>query len=246
MPALIRTELLALRTIRTPWVVIAAAVVATVAICVTSVLDAGEQGAASIGTAGGMLGVLDATGKGSVVALLLGVLVVAGEFRHETVTTTFLQTPRRIRVLAAKATAAALVGAALGFVNLQAALAVGLPSGAVQPSLLNGDIALRVVGQVLAYPLYGLLGVGLGALLIYQPVAVVLPLAWVLFVEGLVSDLLPHEFSAWSLKGVTAALANAGDYTDVLPVAAGGLVLLGYAALLLLAGTARVVRRDIT
>src|SRR5688572_6083177 len=102
MPALIRTELLALRTIRTPRVVIAATVVATVAICVTSVLDAGRQGAASIGTAGGMLGVLDATGKGSVVALLLGVLVVAGEFRHETVTTTFLQTPRRIRVLAAK------------------------------------------------------------------------------------------------------------------------------------------------
>ena len=31
-------------------------------------------------------------------------------------------------------------------------------SGAIQPQLVNGDIVLRVIGLVLTYPLYALLG----------------------------------------------------------------------------------------
>jgi hypothetical protein len=115
----------------------------------------------------------------------------------------------------------------------------------VQPSLLNGDILLHVLGLLLAYPLYGVLGVGIGALLIHQSVAVALPLAWLLLDHALM-DRLPQALAPWSLNAVTAALANAGELKAVLPVLAGGLALLGYAALLLSTGTARVVRRDIT
>jgi hypothetical protein len=51
--------------------------------------------------------------------------------------------------------------------------------------MVNGDIGAAVVGLLLAYPLYALLGVGLGALLLSQPVAVVLPLLWTALLERL-------------------------------------------------------------
>jgi ABC-2 type transport system permease protein len=245
MPALVRTELIALRTIRTPWILAAVTVLVTLVLTLTPVIDSGKNGAASIGTSAAMLAVLDAIAKGSVVVLLLGVLTVTSEFRYGMATATFLQTPRRLRVLAAKAVTVIVVGSALAVVNLAAALAVGLPTGAVQPSMLNGDIRLHVLGLLLAYPLYGALGVGIGALLIYQPVAVVLPLAWLLLEHGL-ADNLPRTARPWSLSAVTSALANAGNVEAVLPVLAGGLALLGYAALLLSLGAARVLRRDIT
>jgi ABC-2 type transport system permease protein len=245
MPALVRTELIALRTIRTPWILAAVTVLVTLVLTLTPVIDSGKNGAASIGTSAAMLAVLDAIAKGSVVVLLLGVLTVTSEFRYGMATATFLQTPRRLRVLAAKAVTVIAVGSALAVVNLAAALAVGLPTGAVQPSMLNGDVRLHVLGLLLAYPVYGALGVGIGALLIYQPVAVVLPLAWLLLEHGL-ADNLPRTARPWSLSAVTSALANAGNVEAVLPVLAGGLALLGYAALLLSLGAARVLRRDIT
>ena len=245
LSSLIQTELLALRTIRTPWILAALTVLVTLVLALTPVIDSGKNGAASIGTSAAMLAVLDAIAKGSVVVLLLGVLTVTSEFRHGTATVTFLQTPRRLRVLAAKAITVIAAGSALAVVNLAAAMAVGLSTGAVQLSMLNGDLGLHVLGLVLAYPLYGALGVGLGALFIYQPVAVVLPLAWLLVEHGL-ADNLPRTVRPWSLSAVTSALANAGNVEAVLPVLAGGLALLGYAALLLSLGAARVLRRDIT
>ena len=245
LSSLIQTELLALRTIRTPWILAALTIVMTLVLALTPVIDSGKNGAASIGTSAAMLAVLDAIAKGSVVVLLLGVLTVTSEFRHGTATATFLQMPRRRRVLAAKAGTVIAIGSALAVVNLAVALAIGLSTGAVQLSMLNGDVRLHVLGLVLAYPVYGALGVGVGAVLIYQPVAVVLPLAWLLVEHGL-ADILPRTVRPWSLSAVTSALANAGNVEAVLPVLAGGLALLGYAALVLSLGAARVLRRDIT
>jgi ABC-2 type transport system permease protein len=245
MSTLVRTELLALRTIRTPWILAAVTVLVTLGLALTPVIDSGKNGAASIGTSAAMLAVLDAIAKGSVVVLLLGALTVTSEFRHGMTTVIFLQTPRRIRVLAAKAMTVVVVGSALAVINLAVALTVGLPTDAVQPSMLNSDVRLHVLGLVLAYPLYGVLGVGIGALLIHQPIAVVLPLAWLLLELGL-ADSLPQTVRPWSPSAVTAALANAGNVEAVLPVLAGGLALLGYAALLLSLGATRILRRDIT
>jgi ABC-2 type transport system permease protein len=245
LSSLIETELLALRTIRTPWILAGVTVLVTLVLALTPVIDAGKNGAASIGTSAAMLAVLDAIAKGSVVVLLLGVLTVTSEFRHGTATATFLQMPRRRRVLAAKAGTVIAIGSALAVLNLAVALAVGLSTGAVQLSMLNGDVRLHMLGLVLAYPLYGALGVGIGALFIHQPVAVVLPLAWLLLEHGL-ADNLPRTARPWSLSAVTSALANAGNVEAVLPVLAGGLALLGYAAVVLSLGAARVLRRDIT
>jgi hypothetical protein len=243
---MIRTELLALRTTRLPGLFLAGAVLLTAVLAVNPVLDAGTAGAPSIGTAGAMLAVLGAAGPGRLVVMLLGVLAVTAEFRHATVTATLLHTPRRIRVLAAKAVAIVLVATGLAAADLVVVVAVGLATGALPLTVLNADVVVHVAGLLLAYPLYALIGVAAGGLIVYQPVAVLAPLAWVLYLEGFVLTLVPHAVASWSLDGVTAALTHAGTRPDVLPVAVGGAVLAGYALLLFALGAARLARRDIT
>lgn len=246
MPALIRAELLALRTVRMPWALLVTAVVLTAALAVDPVVNAGTAGAPSIGTAAALLAVLGSTARGGLTVLVLGVLAVTAEFRHGTASAAFLGTPQRARVLVAKGAAVMLAGVAMAVADLAVASTVGLAAGVLQPSLVNPDIVLRVVGLLLAYPLYGLIGVGAGALVVYQPVAVLLPLAWVVYLEGLALDLVPHPVAPWSVGGALAALANDGDFIDVLPMAVGGVLLVGYALVLLSLGATRVVHRDIT
>jgi hypothetical protein len=243
---MVRTELLALRTTRLPGLLLAGAVLLTAVLAVNPVLEAGTHGAPSIGTAGAMLAVLGAAGPGRLVIMLLGVLAVTAEFRHATVTATLLHTPRRIRVLTAKAAATVLVAAITAVADLAVVVAVGLITGALRPGLLNPDVMVHGGGLLLAYPLYALIGVATGGLIRYQPIAVLVPLAWVLYLEGFVLTLVPPAVASWSVNGVTAALAHSGARPDVLPVALGGAVLAAYALLLFTLGAARLVRRDIT
>ena len=244
---LVRTELLKLGTTRMPWLLAGAALALTVLLALQPVTRAGRDGAPSIGTVGAALGVLDALGRGALVALLVGVLVVTSEFRHKTAGTSLLQTPNRIQLVAAKSAASSLVGLALGVSSLLLVLAIGTASGALRLELVNSDIAVRVLGLVLTYPLYALLGAAVGALLnSTQPLAVILPIAWLLAVEGLVTSALPQAATPWSVGGVTAALQHAGNLPSVLPVWLGGSVLLSYALLLLAIGTIHLNQTDIT
>ena len=76
-------------------------------------------------------------------ALLLGILGMAGEFRHQTVTQTFLVTPDRGRVVAAKLVAYPLAGIALTLTILAftAAVATGwLAAKGITPSLLDARL----------------------------------------------------------------------------------------------------------
>lgn len=247
LAALVATEWLKLRTVRAPALLAAATVGVTLVLALQPVLGAGQQGRPSPGTVGAMLGVLDATSRGPLLAMVFGVLVIAGEHHHGTFTTTLLQTPARTPLVVAKAVTAALVGLGLGLLGLATTLAVGVPAGAVRSDLLNADIVWRVLGLLLAYPAYGLLGVGVGALLLRsQAVAVMVPVTWLLAVESLVVGFLDRHLQPWSITGATAALANAGDLPGVLPIWAGALLLAGFALLVLLAGVTRVARTDVT
>ena len=241
--ALLRAELLKLRSVRSGLLMLPVAAALTAWAAVEPVLLAGRGGSPSLGTAGALLAVLGAVGRGALVALVAGVLVVTADVRHGTLTSTLLQTPRRTAVLGVKAVVAVLLALVAAAVDLAVVCAVGLLSGAVDPSMVNGDIVVRVVGLLLAYPLYALLGVGLGAVLLSQPVAVVLPLLWTALLERL---LVPEDLSAWSLNGVTAALGHAGDVAGVLPVPLGAAGLAAYAVAALALGCTRLARHDVT
>ena len=102
MPALLTAEFLKLRTVRSPWLLLLAAqllVVAGISGFVVSnggTLHETQQNSA-----------LAHVGLTSVITLIFGILAVASEYRHQTITDTYLSTPRRDRVIQAKATAMA-------------------------------------------------------------------------------------------------------------------------------------------
>jgi hypothetical protein len=100
---------------------------------------------------------------------------MTGEFRHQTVTQTFLVTPDRGRVVAAKLVAYPLAGIALALTTLAttAIVAVGWLAAkgitpSVSPSVFDARLGplqwFGVVGvTLLAAGLCGLVGVGVGA-----------------------------------------------------------------------------------
>jgi ABC-2 type transport system permease protein len=182
-------------------------------------------------------------------ALLLGILGMAGEFRHQTITGTFLVTPDRGRVVAAKLVAYPLAGIALTLTILAftAAVATGwLAAKGITPSLLHARVVGQVLlGAVLAAGLCGLVGVGVAALVRNQVAALVGVAVWVLLVEGLLMSLLHAPgLGKWLPSAAAAALTNPGG--GQLSRLAGTLLLAGYALALALVGTRLVVRRDIT
>jgi len=244
---LLRTELLKLGTTRTPWLLGAAVPGLTLLLALQPVLRGGRDGAPSLGTAGAALAVLDAMSRGALAALLLGVLVATTEFRHKTVSLSLLQAPDRVRLLLGKTITAALVGLALGVSALVVVLTVGSASGALRWDRGNPDLTLHGLGLVLTYPLYAVLGLAVGALLSgNQPLAVILPLAWLLGLEPLALSGLPQPVSAWSVGGLTAALQNSGTLPFVVPVWTGGAALVGFALLLLLAGAHHLLHTDLS
>jgi ABC-type transport system involved in multi-copper enzyme maturation permease subunit len=181
--------------------------------------------------------------------LLLGILGMAGEFRHQTVTQTFLVTPDRGRVVAAKLVAYPLAGIALALATLAftAAVAAGwLAAKGITPSLPPAGALGRMVGVALLGPaLCGLVGVGVAALVRNQVAALVGVAVWVLVVEGLLMSLLhAPSLGKWLPSAAAAAITSPGGAH--LSRLGGTLLLAGYALALALAGTRFVVRRDIT
>jgi len=184
-------------------------------------------------------------------ALLLGILGMATEFRHQTVTQTFLVTPHRGRVVAAKLVAYPLAGIVLTLTILAftAAVATGwLAAKGITPSLVGAiGVALGhvLLGAVLAAGLCALIGVGVAALVRNQVAALVGVAVWVLVVEGLLMSLVnAPSLGKWLPSAAAAALTNPGGAH--LSRLAGTLLLAAYALALAAAGTRLVVRRDIT
>ena len=98
MNHLIRAELLKLRTTRMLYLNALAALAFVPVSVAISILTAGDPGAGpALTTSEGIRGVMSAASSGSLVILVLGVLVMAGEFRHNTATSTFLISPDRAR-----------------------------------------------------------------------------------------------------------------------------------------------------
>lgn len=249
MTALLRAELLKVRTTRLVFGLLAAATGLVVLGVVASILTAGDNGMPALGSAEGVRNVFGSGGVASVLALVMGILLVTGELRHGTITQTFLLTPRRPLVVAAKLAAMVVVGLVFGAVASGVNLAVAVPWLAAKDAALgpvSGDIAAVLLASLLSCVLYGLIGVGVGALIRNQVAAVVIALVWEFVLEGIVVALLP-AVGKWLPQGASSALSQEtlSDGT-LLPAWAGGLVLVGYAVVFAALGARLLVRRDVT
>lgn len=201
-----------------------------------------------------------ATSVGYVFPVLLGALATTGEFRHQTLTPTFLANPRRGQVLGAKSLTSLVMGAGYGVVALVASVGAGalaLSAAGIDTHLGDASTWALFGRALIAMALWAAVGVGLGVLVPNQAAVIVIILAFTQFVEPLLR-------LAGSLSDATGSVAkflpgSAGDglvgssfFTVSTPGSAildwwqGGLVLLGYAVVLTVIGWATTWRRDVT
>ena len=141
MKNLIRAELLKLRTTRVFWAYVAAAL-AFVPVSIALSMSA-SNGTVPLSSSEGLRGVMAAASSGVLLVLLVGIAMMAGEFRHNTATPTFLITPDRRRIVAAKLAAGSIVGIVVAAVASLVTLAVALPwlvAKDVEVSLVSWDV----------------------------------------------------------------------------------------------------------
>jgi len=247
---LVKGELLKLRTTRM-FVGNALAALAFVPLTLAiTIQTAGHDGAGpALDTTEGLRNVLAAASSGTIIVLILGILIMAGEFRHNTATSTFLVCPDRKRVVRAKLIASALVGAGLAVVASVLTLVIALPWLAAKDipvDLLSADVGIVVLGAIVGTALYALVGVGVGSLVRNQTVALSLALVWVMVVESILISLLP-EVGKWLPGGAVGALTSISTPEGgLLPMWAGACLFAAYGLAFAAAGTRFVMQRDIT
>lgn len=240
----IRAEFGKITTVRTFWVCIAAALAVTAITLSLQLVNAGRGGTPSFATASSAVNVLGSGGRAAFVALVAGIIMVTSEFRHDTITTTLLAVPDRWRVLRAKMAAAALFGLLLSTIVLVLCAAVGVSTGAFAAA--NAAVVNTVIGVSLVTPIYAMLGVGIGVLVVKQTAAVTGALLWFLVGETMLGSYGVRWLQPFTPAGATAAIAQDRSLGGLLPPWAGVLLLLAYAGVLAAVGGVRLRRRSIT
>jgi ABC-type transport system involved in multi-copper enzyme maturation permease subunit len=201
-----------------------------------------------------------ATTGGNVMLLVLGILVVTTEFRHNTITPTLLGAPRRWQMIASKFVAVTLLSLIFAVSMMVLALAILIiwyKTADASLAFTNGELWLTILGNAAVLVLFGLLGLGIGALVRNQVVAVVVSIVYFLVLQNIFAALAAN-FSGVAkvyhyLPGTAAAALSRTSFGEGTPVGilppsmwVGGVVLLAYVLVFCLAGTRFVISRDVT
>jgi ABC-2 type transport system permease protein len=244
---LLNSELLKLRTTRTFYALMGGAVALIVII---AVLAAALGTFKKTGTPGRDL--LSVAGLAPLFALVIGVIGVTTEFRHGTITPSLLVEPVRARLIAAKLLAQLLAGLVLGLFcyGVCAGLVAGiLSSRGIATGMSTSDWIGAVIGGAVGTMLYAAFGLGVGALLRNQAGAIVVVLAWVFVIENLLG-IIPGGFGdgikKYGLSGVGGSLARTASHSTRIGQLPAGLLLLGYALVLVIAGTIVMRKCDVS
>jgi ABC-2 type transport system permease protein len=241
--ALLASEWLKVRTTRTA-VGLTVALVALVALAAVAVIGSIPDDQAIEENWADLLA--GNAGLSTLFALIFGVLLMTGEYRHGTITWTFLATPRRMRVVAAKVVVAAFAGLVLAVLAVAVTIAIGLPWLEARNLEVDTDELVRNLGGLLlGAAFWGALGVGVGTLLKNQVFSIVVSLVWLLVVENLVVALRP-DVGRYLPQAALDAMLGGGDLDDPLPRLAGGTVALAYVIGFAVLGFFVTTRRDVT
>ena len=196
---------------------------------------------------------------GYLFVVILGVLIMAGEFRHGTAVATFLAAPKRVSVLLAKIITASLAGITMMFISTGVGLAAAKIALDFYPDsaaphwevFLNLTAVAFVSGIVLS-----LFGVAVGTLIRNQQIATLSVVIWMNVIERLIT-VFWADLGKWLPTGaLTGMMAldlhfssrkiglslNTADYLE--PWAAT-LVLAGYGVVFSAIAIATSLRRDI-
>jgi ABC-2 type transport system permease protein len=209
--------------------------------------------ASTIYTSGQLIGVL--------LACLLGIVLVTSEFYQQTATTTFLLTPHRTAVVISKLITGVLVAAAAWLVSTAVTVIAGaafLHAEGYGSQLGHWDVVRALLLNLIAYLIWAVFGIGIGALIRSQLAATVT--ATVLYLAGAaaagaVFDLLNTYVikQTWILTAQVIVPAVASTvmtspvktFTESPPQWVGAAVLIGYGVLAGAFGIWTLRRRDI-
>jgi ABC-type transport system involved in multi-copper enzyme maturation permease subunit len=178
------------------------------------------------------------------IVLVLGIRSFTDEVRHGSVVPTFLATPDRRRVLAAKVIVIAATSAVFALVALAFGVAVVtayLSTQGIAPTVAWGAIG-SLTGKVLVITaLWSTIGVAIGAVIRHQVAAIVGTLGWLLIGESLVSSIVPGP-ARW-LPGQAGVIALGIDpHTSTV---LGAIVFAGWAVVAATAAAVSLTRRDV-
>jgi ABC-type transport system involved in multi-copper enzyme maturation permease subunit len=189
--------------------------------------------------------------------LTIGVIQIGAEYRHKTITGTFLATPHRARAMLAKVVALLGIAAGYGVLSLVGSVTVGavaLELGGADP-FPSVEVLRTLALSLLVLGLWALIGLGVGILIPNQVAALLIGVGVAWIVEPLLSFALSYwEFAADHLvpyfpstatNDVINAVAGSPDATR-LDWWAAALVLVAWAALLSGAGIVRALRQDVS
>ncbi len=262
----IRAELIKMRSMPGVWVTFGLAFPLTVLICIAVLAAAGGFPGHTFYFVQTLRQRRELLGAGyfglEVLAPIMGVLCVTGEYRHKTITTTLVLTPVRVRVLGAKVVVTALWCILIALLSLVAVAAVGLPwdvalGGAT--SQVTDQVGAVVPGLFASAILLGLFGLGFGTLVKNQVAAILLTIGGTLILESILIALaraIFHYNLNWLPNGAGAALAGdiargfggggRGAGFHLLTWWQGGLVMLAWGLVPLAIGYYTTFRRDVT
>lgn len=210
----------------------------------------------------GVRAILGILGHTAFVPAAAGALAATSEYRHRTAAVTFLFAPRRWQVLVAKLITYGVAGLAYGLLLAGGAAVAVFAAAAVRgvPLGLPPATVLGLLARIgLAMVVYMLLGIGVGALLRNQVVALGVVIGYLYMGEALLM-MIPGVNRLYPILpgGATAALTDFTYLTDavsqqlgstafaLLSPAVGALLLLAYALAAALIAVLVPMRRDIT
>ncbi len=188
MNALLRGELLKLRTTRTFAALVGAALLLSLlVVCLTAAMNDSL-------TERDLRQLFTTTNFSSLFILMIGVIGMAGEWRHRTIAGTILAAPDRLKLLAAKTLSYAIAGIVLAAAVTLASMTAGtlILSGRGLMTLDVGALADVLWRNLLVASLLGPLGVCVGGLLRNQVVAIVGLLVFAFALEPAILALAPH------------------------------------------------------
>ena len=196
---------------------------------------------------------------GYLLTLAVGILIIGSEYRHKTITSTFLATPRRAVVMGAKVIALVCIGAFYAVVSLVGSIGTGaavilakgyspFPDSSIWRSLAMALLALAV---------WALIGLGAGILIPNQVAALLVSIGIAWIVEPILGTIVagqswgrsvapyfPSNATNAMLSIDSAAMGASSAYTPLVWWVAA-LVLVAYAAVMAGVGTVLTIRKDI-
>ena len=242
MTPLLRAELLKLRTTRTFVTLVGASLALSLLLVGLSAILTDEFSERTVRE-------LFTADFSSLFILLLGVVGMAGEWRHRTITSSVLAAPDRVRLLVAKLLSYALAGAVLSLIVTVSLMALGtlILSNRGLTTLGIADLADVLWRNLSVAALLGAFGVCVGGIVRNQIVAIIGLVVFAFALEPALFRLAPDVGRFGPTFGAPNAIVRIDPFEEgnLLSPSAGVLVMLGWVGLGFAAAAALLRRRDL-